>query len=202
MQIPTEAQIVENLSPCYRSIFGKIKRQKVYSGEKIFYAADFTGNGTPGLMDWGFMIFTTHRYLKIFMLSENLSGISYYKLGSNWDKILGEKVVDRRWMDPYKAYKESYLAKLELPKCSDFDYSTIKGVIRNDYSVQSKSRQIPLVELRLDFYDRFGDIFKTFKAKDGTFIYDLLNFAIRNGGKLSTQSTEKERGVTIQKLSV
>jgi len=182
MQILTEGQIIDNLSPCFRPIFGELKRQKVYSSEQILYAADFTDNMRSKVRGWGFMIFTDQRYLKVSRLDSN-SGVSYYRTGSTWDKIVGNRIDDRRWVDPYRAYKKSYLANLKLPDFLDCKYSGIKGVIRNDYSAQDKSEQVRLVELRFEFYNRYGDIYKTFRDLDGIFICDLLTVAIRNDGK-------------------
>ncbi len=194
LQQSTEAQIAGNLSPCYQPIFEDIRRQKIYSGERIFYAADFTGNYNIGSVDFGFMIFTDRRYLKVYLLTDAIGGISYFKSGSNWNTVLGQKVDNRRWMDPYGVRKESYWAKLKLAdyKFSDFAYSEIKGVIKNDYSVQYKSEHISLVELRLEFYGRSGDIYKTFKHRDGAFIHDLLNDAIQNHGNLSYELAEQK----------
>ena len=184
MQVFTEAQTLENLSPFYRPLFKKIRQEKIYSEEPILYAADFTGNDNSGTIDWGFMIFTDRRYLKVFRRGDGVSGISYYRSGTNWDKIMGKRVADRRWMEPHKSYKESYLAKLELPDCWDFEYSTLKGVVKNSYSVSYNSQDIQLIELRLEFHNRHVDIYKTFKAGDGEFVYSLLNLAMQNRGKI------------------
>ena len=131
------------------------------------------------------MIFTDRRYLTIYNLNKGFVGNSYYKSGSNWDKLLGRKTEDRRWVDPHQDYKESYLIKLNLAKKLEIMYSTIKGFIEHNYSIQCVMEEVLLVELQLDFYDRSGDIYKTFKAQDGEFISDLLTRAIQNDGKLS-----------------
>jgi len=186
----TEEQIVENLSPCYRPVFADVRRQKVYSGEPILYAADFAGNrgSTP---DCGFMIFTDRRYLKVFTLVEGGSGISYYRSGTGWDKILGKQVEERWWVDPRRYYSGRWSARLKNPDCWDFKYSTIKGIIRNDYSIQYNSEQIALVELRLEFSDRVGNIYKTFKSRDGVIVFELLNLAIEHNGKVPGRSQDK-----------
>ncbi|MAT96426.1 MAG: hypothetical protein CL608_04715 [Anaerolineaceae bacterium] len=121
-----------------------------------------------------------------------MSGVSYYQTGTAWDKLIGRKVENRRWFDPNQSYKKSFLAKLKLTNfdVSDFLYSTIKGIIKNAYSVSYGSKQVELVELHLEFNDRYGEIFKTFKAIDGNYIYDLLNHGLKNDGKLSLDPTQ------------
>lgn len=184
MQNLTETQIAENLSLCFRPIFGDIRRQKVYADEKVVYAADFTSNANQVVKIWGFMVFTDRRYLQITATSESTMGASYYKSGSVWDKIMGRKADDRRWIDPYRSFTESYLAKLKLPDCWDFGYSSIKGFTRTDYSVEIGSDVIALVELHLEFHNRFGNFYETFKAKDGDYICELLTLATQNNGRL------------------
>lgn len=189
MQPFTEAQIIENLSPCLRPKFVEIQRQKVYSGEPILYAAEFTGNrGGGSTPDCGFMIFTDRRYLKVFTLVEGGAGISYYRSGSTWGMVLGKPIEERLWVDPGRYYSGRWLARLKDATCWDFRYSTIRGVVRNDYSVQHSSEQVALVELRLEFSDRVGNIYKTFKARDGVIAFELLNLAIEHNGKVPSQS--------------
>lgn len=187
----TEAQIIENLSPCLRPKFAEIQRQRVYSGEPILYAAEFTGNSGGSTHDCGFMVFTDRRYLKVFTLVEGGEGISYYRSGSTWGMVLGKSVEERLWVDPGRYYSGRWLARLKDATCWDIKYSTIEGVIRNDYSVQHKSEQIALVELRLEFSNRVGNIYKTFKARDGVVVFDLLNLAIEHNGKVPGRSQDK-----------
>lgn len=191
MQPLTEAQIIENLSPCLRPKFVEIQRQKVYSGEPILYAAEFTGNSGGSTHDCGFMIFTDRRYLKVFTLVEGGAGISYYRSGSTWGMVLGKPVEERLWVDPGRYYSGRWLARLKDATCWDFRYSTIRGVVRNDYSVQHNSEQIALVELRLEFSDRVGDFYETFKARDGVIVFELLDLATKHNGKVPGQSQDK-----------
>lgn len=191
MQALTEAQIIENLHPYYRSMYREIVRQRVYSGEQVFYAADCTGNQEYlSLIEYGFMIFTNQRYLEVFDDIEKVAGVSYFKSGSNWDKILGQKVDDRRWIELERTYREPDRPRSKLPDCRDSAYSDIKGIIRNDHAIRHKNEHIPLVELRFDLHLRYGKIYRTFRGNDGAVIFDLLNLAIQNGGKLPIQLTD------------
>lgn len=185
MHLSPEAQIMDSLSPCYRHLFEEIrlKREKMYSGEPVLYACDFTRNSrfnSDGTLDWGFLIFTDKRILEIYTSSKGVMGITYHESGSKWNKLVGGATEDRRWVDPNISYGRSNLSELRLPNYQSFFYFDIRRIYQKDCSISHKSRTIRLMELRFDFYSRNSNFLYIVKAEDGEQISRLLSAIIHN----------------------
>lgn len=189
-------KIADNLSPWYRSLFTVTVNEQVYAGEDVVFTCDYSGVGMFPYNEYGFLIFTTRRYLKVFATDEFL-GETYFKSGTLFDRLNGREVENRKWIDPSEHYKEKYLNSLELPRFADFEYSSIKGIIKTNYEIEVNEEVLKLTEIRWDFNDEVSSTearwnkYYVFKKIDGEQVYKLVNVALQNDGKVIPATKEK-----------
>lgn len=102
--------------------------------------------------------------------------------------ISGEKLERRYWVDPTvfcKFFLQRFDKSKEWKEIIRQEYSDIKGVTIRNYTLNDKNdHSVDLVEFGIDFYNRYGTWYKTFLARDGENIKQLINSAKANNGRV------------------
>lgn len=166
--------IINNISPAYHTVYGLVLRGHMFTDEIVRYTANFTRTGT-GIDRWGFMIFTSRRYFEIYYLTKICDGVWYRKSGMNPFRKPSEQ--NRRWICPPDKYDVLPPQSVKEQQIDAFNISDITGVVRTRYSISYKESEFDLVELKIDFRNRFKTGYYVFRAIDGERIAMLIQSA-------------------------
>ena len=185
-------QACRNIHGSYHPTLGKIFDSVIQPNEFVFMAAECS---LSWLLPPWFVVLTSYRWIRAGLtqwtgpvLNEQ---VEYMKSGSRLSSWLGEGPVEsRRWITPPKRlptekemgkkrfaeYVGEHIHEARLQEMVDI-------TSKREYVVTHRGNELRFIELV------FGDLWVTFKSRDGEIVYSLLQLAKRNRGEIPWPAT-------------
>lgn len=202
----TENQAVGNLPTGYDVLYRKIRDEFLQSNEDVFavaYSCKYSEEERGGSRDKftpsnsihrsaGIVTITTFRWLWAGFRVRNRDGfyshigggdsggITYKKFGSGFLNLSSLPYSEWYWMPPAEKLSKDFEGWVQETPL--FELANVKN--REKFSVVHKGRSIDLLEISLTNNTQF-----TFLLEDGNRIYELLQTARQNKGKLDLRQT-------------
>lgn len=180
MTLPiSNQQVQENINPIFANVYAEFRETHIQSNESIFAAANCSVSDF-----FGFFIVTNYRAILVsFRASWKRKGIRYYKEGGGF---FSTTVPDERfWFPPSSIPLQA--GELKDRWHRETLLSEFISVERKEYTITSGGKGLQIVELGYSERSRgwFEQMPHTaFQSKDGQNIYNLIQIAIQNGGRL------------------
>lgn len=188
-----DEQIKANLPPVYHFLYDKVRHEYIQPDEKIFigaYCCRSEWNSAHGSSKFLPLSAVSTRSCVIF-----ISSYRYFRTGIEYNRgvlVNGREVAYRkrggellnldsdpfaRWVwilplaEPEKG-TEGFITEIPLSSLSE-----IRG--RQEYTVDDRGKRFVIMEIELE-----GDVWLAFSKADGNRVYELLQAAKKNNGKM------------------
>lgn len=194
----TEEQILANISFPFHAEYRNIRQTYLQPSEKIFAVADCSFSTTSASKKFGIFILTDYRAIIVFFNAKGRKTVRYHR---DWGLIsfLSGIIDNRDWVQP----PTEPLSKRELKtrQIREALFSVIGTISREEHTVKMGTQKSQILDLYflgkdnkiIGYIGGFGDYHMAFALNDGQKIYNLINTARQNGGRIEP----KKEGVYI-----
>lgn len=182
----TDEQILANLAPMFVGQYREIKRTHLQSGESAYAAANCAISSS-----FGFALVTSHRLLLVMFYDQRSFDFLTYGHRPHVRYKQHKGGSDRYWVLPSSVDLTN--GELKNKRTLEISLRSLGAVNREDLTIRSDEG--PLELLQLDLRDATDHLIQStyygldFVRNDGEIIYELLQSAIRNGGKLAPEQS-------------
>lgn len=183
----TEQEVLASISPIFHTEYEWLKNTHLQPNELVFAAADCS-EAAEGGREFGFVVVSSYRILRVIYETRNRAKKRIYKIGSIFDEP-GTLKRESCWFD-----LSSSLSGVEL-QCRNVKEIQLKNIIRverSDHTVKNAGQYLKLIELTIVLEERtWGYLRVMFSAERGQMFYDLIQTAVQNQGGIPTEEANK-----------
>lgn len=197
-----DEQIKANLPPVYHFLYDKVRNEYIQPDEKIFIGAyccrsEWNSPDTSKFLPLsavstisGVVFISSYRYFRTgyrynrgaFIKGDVVGGrvVAYRKRGREWLNLDSDLFARWVWIlplaEPEKGAEE-FVTEMPLSSLSE-----IRG--RQEYTVDDRGQRFDIVEIEFE-----GGVWLAFSKADGNRVYELLQAAKKNNGKMISSDT-------------
>jgi hypothetical protein len=199
----SEIQVFENLNKFFHEDFKQLQKTHLQSDEEIFaaYACSLnipyhtnTEYSTSTYSKWGYLVITGYRGIMVSFPPENVNKVIYSKKnldGTFFELVTGLRTDNRSFIFPRALDRLDSIKRV----VEESLITNLLNISRKDHVVNYKGRSLELMEIG------FGSrTYVTFEAEHGQDIYNLMQLAGKNGGKIPSNSSDPLSDVSSENI--